>query len=152
MKAPTDPFCQHLLDDLATFAAELSRALPLALHEEREDLAKLVAGLAVVMQFASGKAPPTGELNAVLRTRLGNGYSWLNCMQFLSGERARATFAKHEAVLRTLVEPDLADFAVIALPTMPQTLSAMMAETRGGRAAQTVRAQRAAAAPADPAA
>jgi len=135
----TDQFCRQLHADLATFDANLSRALPLTLRAERDALVKLAAGLAVVLQCIAGKAPPTGELNAVLATRLGNGYSWLNCLQFLSGARARDAFAKHEAVLRTLVSPALADFAQEALPTMPKTLQTIMADIRASRAGHAAR-------------
>ncbi|MGT2455445.1 hypothetical protein ACU4GI_20315 [Cupriavidus basilensis] len=135
----SDPFCQQLNADLAAFEADLSRALPFTLRTERDTLVKLVAGLTVVLQCIAGKAPPTGELNAVLAARLGNGYSWLTCLQFLSGARAREAFAKHEAVLRTLVSPALADFAQEALPTMPKTLQAIMADTRAARAGHAAR-------------
>lgn len=131
-----DPFCERLHADLAAFEADLSRALPLALRAERDNLVKLVAGLTVVLQFIAGKAPPTGQLNAVLASRLGNGYSWLNCLQFLSGARARDALAARETVLRELVNPALVDFAVAALPTMPQTLQAIMKDTRAAQAAR----------------
>ena len=63
--ALTDPFCQCLHTDMSTLEADLSRALPFTQRAERDTLLKLVAGLTVVFQFASGKTPPTAELNAV---------------------------------------------------------------------------------------
>ncbi|SPA23749.1 hypothetical protein CBM2633_U10093 [Cupriavidus taiwanensis] len=104
--------------------------MPYAERAERESLVKLVAGLTVVLQFAAGKTPATGELNSVLATRLGNGYSWLNCLQFLAGARAREALGKHDALLRQLMEPALVDFGHAALPTMPETVQAIMADAR----------------------
>uniref|UniRef100_UPI003F498B28 hypothetical protein n=1 Tax=Cupriavidus taiwanensis TaxID=164546 RepID=UPI003F498B28 len=129
-KTLTDPFCILFNTNLAAFEGDLSRAMPYVLRAERETLVKLVAGLTVVLQFAAGKAPATGELNAVLATRLGNGYSWLNCVQFLAGARAREALGKHDALLRQLVDPALIDFGQAALPTMPETVRAIMADAR----------------------
>lgn len=100
---------------------------------------KLAAGLTVVMQMSSGNAPPTPELNAVLRARLGNGFSWFTCIQFLSGARARDTFARQQACLRDAVSPAILGFAELALPKMGETLQALMADTQGAQAARAAR-------------
>lgn len=134
----TDPFCQRLAADLADLDATLRLFLTVV---DRTDVLKLVAGLAVVLQICSGNAPPTPELNAVLRARLGNGFSWFTCIQFLSGARARDTFARQHARLRDAVSPTILAFAELALPKMGETLQALMADTLGAqtaRAAQTL--------------
>jgi hypothetical protein len=132
----TDPFCQRLASDLADLDAALRLSLTVA---ERSDVLKLAAGLSVVMQMSAGKAPPTPELNAVLRARLGNGFSWFTCVQFLSGVRARDTFARQQVCLHDAVSPTILAFAEFALPKMGETLQALMADTQGARAARAAR-------------
>lgn len=68
---------------------------------DRANVLRLVADVPIVMKLASGNAPPTPELNSVLRARLGNSFSWLACLPLLSGARARDTFARRQAFFAT---------------------------------------------------
>ncbi|WP_454727897.1 MULTISPECIES: hypothetical protein [Cupriavidus] len=126
-----DPFYRELNDTLADFEARLALALPLTLRKERSDVLRLVAGVSVLMQLGAGHVPDIAQLNAVLAARLGNGYSWFACLQYLAGARARATFAMREPLLATLVDPAFVQFAASTLPTMPETLAMLMSQTRG---------------------
>ncbi|CAG9183878.1 hypothetical protein [Cupriavidus pampae] len=138
----TDPFYRELNETLAGFDARLAQAMPFALRQERHDMLRLIAGVSVVMQMGAGHVPDVAQLNAVLAARLGNGSSWFSSLQYLAGARARETFAKREALLATLVDPGLLKFAAQALPTMPETMKLLMAQTSGVQAAQAARAAR----------
>lgn len=84
MKKPPvidDPFCLQLSEKLVGLVQGWS-SIPL---EKRAEMMKLVAGLSIVFHMASGAPfPERDQLNYVLRSQLGSGYSWYSCMQFLS--------------------------------------------------------------------
>ncbi|WP_432262991.1 hypothetical protein [Cupriavidus sp. TMH.W2] len=138
MPAITEPYYHELNDSLSAIDATLSVHLRLAERREREDLLKLITGVSVMLQM-SGTQPDIDQINAVLRQRLGSGHSWFSCLQFLSGARARETFAQREALLRDLLEPAFVEMTRLLLPDMPKLVADMLATTPAGQAAQAVR-------------
>ncbi|HEY0821735.1 MAG TPA: hypothetical protein VGD46_23370 [Rhizobacter sp.] len=138
MPAITEPYYRELNDNLAAIDATLSVQLRLDERRERDDLMKLITGVSVMLQL-SGNQPDIDQLNAVLRQRLGSGHSWFTCLQFLSGARARDTFAKREPLLRELMGPAFVEVTRLLLPDMPKLVADMLATTPAGQAAQAVR-------------
>jgi len=118
MKKPTvvdDLFCLQLREKLVALDQGWS-SVP---FEERGEMLKLVAGLSIVYQMASGEAfPERDQLNHVLRSQLGTGYSWYTCMQFLSGQRARTIFAERQERFREIGGAPFMRFANHVLPDM----------------------------------
>ncbi|WP_199031423.1 hypothetical protein [Ralstonia sp. ASV6] len=123
-------FCSRLSATMAGLEAALRTELPSA---DRADVLKLVAGIMVVHEAAADALPDVQGLNRVLRQHLGNGFSWFACVQFLSGARARDTFARHRLRLASLIDPVLIAFADHALPRMGQMLRCMSGAVSAGR-------------------
>lgn len=142
MSAIIDPYYRELNDNLAALDAQLSQHLRLVTRSERTDLLKLVTGVSVMLRLV-GERPDLGQLNAVLFQRLGSGHTWFSCLQFLSGARARETFATREALMRELMEPAFVEVTRRLLPDMPKLVADMLAMTPAGQTAQAVRAARA---------
>lgn len=138
MKPLTDAYYQELDDNLRALKEALAVHLRLAPDGDQGDVMKLVAGVSVVLRLA-GETPDIAQVNTVLFRRLGNGHTWFACLQFLSGVRARETFAKRERLLRELMVPEFVEMARLLLPDMPTVVADMLKTTPGGRAAEAVR-------------
>jgi hypothetical protein len=129
MKKPPvidDPFCLQLSEKLVGLVQGWS-SIP---FEKRAEMMKLVAGLLIVFHMASGAPfPERDQLNFVLRSQLGSGYSWYSCMQFLSGQRARTIFAEQQDRFRAIGGAPFMRFANHVLPDMQNNFYKIFAPT-----------------------
>lgn len=129
MKKPPvidDPFCLQLTENLVGLVQGWS-SIP---FEKRAEMMKLVAGLSISFHMASGAPfPPRDQLNFVLRSQLGSGYSWYSCLQFLSGQRARTIFAEQQDQFRAIGGAAFMRFANHVLPDMQNNFYKIFAPT-----------------------
>lgn len=93
--------------------------------ESSQELMRLFAGFYVLrlLPLLSEHDAERRAVNAVLRSRIGLGYSWYACLSFLSGARAKAVFAKHSDVVREVGGSEMMLILNQVMPTLLDVIS-----------------------------
>lgn len=100
--------------------------------DSAQELMRLFAGLYVffLMPVMSEHDNERRAINAVLRSRIGLGFSWYSCLKYLSGARAKTIFAAHGDVVRAAGGSEMMLAFNQIMPTLPDVLAKIDREVR----------------------